>query len=482
MYQIRIESVKKPDIYRVIQVSPMMLLYDLDQIIATAFMIEDEDEINLQSVILNGQKNNRYIPLYSDDFYSFEETVGDLFKKVDDEMLYFSESGIELKLTLEQLLEIEGLSNSIIEGRGDLFSKEQAVNIAELNRVLQLEEELEEQLFAEFMGEVHNDSSPDYEALLNVAAELNKMKPWNYFENGDIIAIQLEEMKYFVSVMGAGGQEYGLKMYDEVFGYASLEKILANMPHTDDFSLDISALTINYVNRDELDKEDYQLIKEQGLTFRGKKNWISLRRFEPGFVPTDPDEIDTDDMIEIVKIMIGVTKMSMDGWKYPDVPLNVFPLFEMDDDETIHLVGHIQMDRIEQVPIEIEVNELEIKKIKKKQKSALEIELEYFYLQSVTVNEDEQLIYPLIQVIVDHSTGQVIGNEIIPFPKHSFIQQQLFLEMLKEFPVRPEKILVNEETKRILEPVAKLVGLELVTSALPNIKNLKEMLKMYPQL
>lgn len=480
MYQIRIESVKKPDIYRIIQVIPETLLYDLDQIVSTAFMIEDEDDVILQSITLNGQKNNRIIQLYSNDFNdfdSFEETVSDLFKKIDDEMHYSTESGIELKLKLEQIFDVDGLSNAIIDGRGDLFSKRKFVNIDELNRMLQLEMELEAKLFTEFLGV----TSPDYNSLLNVANELNKLKPWNYFDNGDIIAIQLEEMKYFVSVMGAGEQEYGLMIYDEVFGYASLEKIIMNMPLSDDFSFDLSALTINYVNRDELEKEDYQLIKDQGLSFRGKKNWISLRRFEPGFVPQHPDYMDTEDMIEIVKIMIGITKMRMDGWEYPDVPLNVFPLFEMDDNENIHLRGHLQMDRVENAPLEIEVNEFEIAKFKKKQKSALEIELDYFYLQSITVNEDERPIYPLIQVIADHSTGQIIGNEIIPFPKLSFIQQQLFWEMLKEFPVRPKKILVNKDTERILEPVANLVGIELVISTLPNIKDFKQMLKMHPQ-
>lgn len=330
------------------------------------------------------------------------------------------------------------------------------------------------------MDEAINGSSPDYETLLNVAAELNKMKPWNYFDNGDIIAIQLDEMKYFVSVMGAGGQEYGLMMYDEEFGYASLEKIINNKPLSDDFSFDLSALTINYVNRDELEKEDYQLIKDQGLSFRGKKNWIALRKYTPGFLPHHPDDLDTEDMIEIVKILIGLTKMRMDGWEYPNVPLNVFPAFEMENEE-IHLLGHLQMDRIEKAPLEIEVNELDIAKIKKKQKSALEIEFAYFYLQSVTLNEDGQPIYPLIQVVADHSTGQILGNEIIPFPKHSFVQQQLFWQMLKNFPVCPNKILVDKETHRILESVADLIGIELVISTLPNIKDFKEMLKMHPQ-
>ena len=50
--------------------------------------------------------------------------------------------------------------------------------------------------------------------------------------------------------------------------------------------------------------------------------------------------------------------------------------------------------------------------------------------------------------------------------------------MLKELTVRPRKIFVTEETKRILKPVAKLVRIELVASELPNVEEFKEMIKV----
>lgn len=94
--------------------------------------------------------------------------------------------------------------------------------------------------------------------------------------------------------------------------------------------------------------------------------------------------------------------------------------------------------------------------------------------------EDERPLYPLINIIVNHTTGEVIHHEIVPFPKHSFVQQLLFWNMLKDLAVLPSKIFVSAEVCRILMPVAKLVGIELVVSELPNVDEFKVMLKFNP--
>ena len=480
---IRIESLKNPDIYRVVQVNDQLTFFDFDTIISTAFMIEEENEIIFYSVRLKGKDNDQFIPLYENDFSTYdslEETVDDWFVELGDEMKYVNEAGIQLKLTLENMLEIEGLEDSIIEGKGDLFSKRKNIEIDKLNKMLQRERELDELLFEDAANSFAQFLPPDYLTLFQVADELKKLKPWNYFENGDIVAIQLGGMKFFVSVMGAGGQEYGLMMYDEEIGYHSLEKIITGAQSNEDFTVELSALTVNYLDRDELEKDDYELIKEQGLSFRGKKNWISFRTYDPGLFPAHPDFEDVEVMIDLIKAMISITTMRMNGWAYPSVAINEFPFFDVRDDGEIELLGIIQMERLENTTIEIEINDLEIMKVKKKPKSALQAEFDCLYLPFPVSEQGERPIYPLINIIVDHSTGAVLANEVIPFPKHSFVQQQLFWKVLKEMPSLPSKIYVTKETQHILKPLAKLVGIELVVSELPKIKDLKEMLYINP--
>jgi hypothetical protein len=75
-----------------------------------------------------------------------------------------------------------------------------------------------------------------------------------------------------------------------------------------------------------------------------------------------------------------------------------FPLFDVRDDGEIELLGIIQMERIENMMIEIEIYDLEVAQLKKKPKSALQIEFEYFYLPYPVSEEGERPMYPLINV------------------------------------------------------------------------------------
>ena len=89
--------------------------------------------------------------------------------------------------------------------------------------------------------------------------------------------------------MGAGALEYGLLLYDEQLGYTSLMEVLKQEPLSEDYAINLSALVINFVDREDLDEEDYSLIKENGFSFRGDNNWIQFRSYFPGVFPTIPD-------------------------------------------------------------------------------------------------------------------------------------------------------------------------------------------------
>lgn len=480
MHQIRISSLENPTIYRTIKVPSMMSIFDLDMVVTTSFTIDVVDgmeKVFFESVRLNGKKRSKIVFVYNKNFSEvngFDETVDEWFIQIGDEVHYTAASGIKLKLTLDNVSEMDELEACILDGQGDLFSNRKKINVNKLNKTLQLDQELEEHLFEENLNSFSEFLVPDYSTLFMLADELKKLKPWNYFNNDDIIALQVDDMKYFISVMGAGGQEYGLMMYDEALGYQSLEKVINGEPLSEDFAIGMSALTVNYVDRDKLKKEDYELIKEQGLSFRGKKNWIVFRMFEPGLVAVHPDYEEVEDMIHLINMMIEITQMRMSGWVYPDVPSNSFPLFEVKENEQVDMLGIIQLERIEDWILEIEVNDLEVAKVKKKPKSPLEIELDYYYIKKVFVERDMRPMYPLIELIMDHATGEIIRHEIVPFPKHSFIQQQLFWQTLNELTVRPSKIFVTEDTYRILSPVANLVGLKLIVSALPRVDEFKK--------
>lgn len=158
-----------------------------------------------------------------------------------------------------------------IAGAGKIHTgKLDKINLEEINELIGEDEEANSLL---------ENLEPDNLTLLELTNDLKKLKPWQYLRDGEVVVIHFADIDYkvFVSVMVAGGEEFGLMIFDMENGYDSLAKILFEKNISSDFSYSLNALTVNFVDREELDPEDYQLIKDCGLSYRGKKNWIQFR-------------------------------------------------------------------------------------------------------------------------------------------------------------------------------------------------------------
>lgn len=98
----------------------------------------------------------------------------------------------------------------------------------------------------------------------------------------------------------------------------------------DDRMLVQDYIALAYADRDELDKEDYALIKELGRSYRGKKKWPQLRRVRPYRVPWDLSEEDIAELCAALDVLNGsaqgtdVTEENIDAapMTMPEAQLN----------------------------------------------------------------------------------------------------------------------------------------------------------------
>ena len=480
MLQIRIESSRQGHIFRVLLIDGNQTLFTLEFLISIVFELDDIDEAHFEITCHNGKQINQIITLSGDldgKLNSEDEIISDWFVKEGDEMFYRFDNRGELKLTLEKVMSNLQKPDTCIEGEGHLNSNKKNVDLEEMNAKLSISK------FVTEMDDIDELLEPDYLMLFQLADDFKKLKPWQYFYNEEIIALQVEDVNetFFVSVMGAGGQEYGLMVYDEDLGYQALVTILEGNQLPDDFHMELSALSVNFVNRSELDEEDYDLIKQCGLSYRGKKNWIMLRSYEPGLIPIIPMYTEVEILKLIVQAMINVTHMRMNGWQYPPVGKYEFPKFDVSETGEIELMQVIHVEPNKVVELAIEVNDIEKAQLKKKPKSTVQIEFDMFYLP-YAVSEDgvERPLFPVLFVVLHSVSGEVLVHDMMPFPKLPVIQQQLFWQMLLEMPVLPSKVFVKKEMSQILQPLAKMAGVELVVSELPHIRHLKEIMEEMP--
>ncbi|MDM5250073.1 hypothetical protein [Lysinibacillus sp. G4S2] len=117
-------------------------------------------------------------------------------------------------------------------------------------------------------------------------------------------------------------------------------------------------------------------------------------------------------------------------------------------------------------------------KYKKKPKSALQLEYDLFYMPFGVESElTSRTVYPISSMLVERGSNLVIEYEMLSMPKTAPIAQGVLWTFLQGLEVRPSKIFVSKELRPILQPLAKIVGVELIESELPCIREVREFLK-----
>lgn len=84
--------------------------------------------------------------------------------------------------------------------------------------------------------------------FLDASAAFMKAKPWRHWDNGDVVDVQvsgLRNMQYEASIMGCGGQEYGVALYEEKGAIEKLSRFFDEGRMHDAASLRSIAVTMD---------------------------------------------------------------------------------------------------------------------------------------------------------------------------------------------------------------------------------------------
>ncbi len=483
MIQLHVESKKKPEIYRKFLFPEKSSFSLLDEVILISFDVGVSNFSDFEIVKKDGRVSKEkiyFVPENDTDYDSEEELLAEWFLKPGDETIaqvsdtseLFTvrlESYVDLPMNFETPICIAGVGN-IHTG------KLNEINVEEITERI-LEGEGEESYL-----DLLESLEPDYLSLLELANDLKKLKPWQYLRDDEIVMIDFEDYKVLVSVMGAAGEEFGLMIFDMEYGYDSLAKILFEKNLPSDFTYSLNALTVNFVDREELDSADYQLIKDCGLSYRGKKNWIQFRSYLAGTHPEIPSFPEVELLIEVVNTMINITELRKAGWDYPQVAAHQYPVFKVQKDGDLQEIYLLQI-QISKPTYECyeEISMFEKAQYKKKPKSALQLEYDLLYLPfGVEIEQTNRTVYPIVGMLVERGSNLVIEHEMFPMPKTPQIAQGVLWAYLQNIEIRPSKIFVSKELRPILQPLAKIIGVELVESELPGIQEVKEFMKNTP--
>lgn len=135
----------------------------------------------------------------------------------------------------------------------------------------------------------------EWKALYETATRIRVLEPWKDLWDLDVIGVQTgddPEDTVFYSVLGKGGDCYGIAVYEGYEGFNSFQMLRLqerlNLP-VDYAMLHQSALVCYWGDREELSAKQRNIIRELGYKYRGKGNWLYFMSYEPGFYPYNLD-------------------------------------------------------------------------------------------------------------------------------------------------------------------------------------------------
>ena len=133
------------------------------------------------------------------------------------------------------------------------------------------------------------DSRPtlhEFRTLYKAAMRVKEIAPWEWMTETDVFGVENPESNEigFVSVMGMLGQHLALALYPDtraLYRFWDVHHMGGSAPP--ESVLEIPQLQASFENRDQLSREDRHVMRELGLTFRGRQAWPMFRSYRPGY-------------------------------------------------------------------------------------------------------------------------------------------------------------------------------------------------------
>ncbi len=129
-------------------------------------------------------------------------------------------------------------------------------------------------------------SMEQWKEAYELALRVKELAPWRWMQDSDIFGVCDPESETicFVSTLGQLGEHFAVSVYPDIEALYELQDFAEHGPSPERL-LEIPQFQVSFGGRDELDKEDHNVIKSLGYKFRGRNAWPLFRSYRPGFAP-----------------------------------------------------------------------------------------------------------------------------------------------------------------------------------------------------
>lgn len=313
-------------------------------------------------------------------------------------------------------------------------------------------------------------SKEEWRELFDAAAAFKSLSPWEWMREHHLFCVVDPEGREtgYCGVTGADGEHMSLILN---LGTVGLSGYLATLELGDTVDpmelLFIQRnLMASFEDRDMLGKEDRDVIKGLGLSFRGRGSWPLFRSYRPGFAPWHVTSWEARFLRAALEQAVDVTRRVRDDPGLIDFVEHKTLL------SRVPVEGSAGIEwRDERRPVPdfkkplLPKPKLDVKRATRTLEGARRLdsvwEVDMFHIpEAVCERRGDRPYFPRLALCVDQGTGLVVGHSMFG-PVDSPDLSMATLRAIERMGM-PRSIMVQRpEVVSLLEPLAELGGIEL---------------------
>jgi hypothetical protein len=310
-----------------------------------------------------------------------------------------------------------------------------------------------------------------WSTLLDRAEAFRDLAPWRWVNGTSILGVRDQNSGEtdWCSIMGQGGETFGVAIYQGDRGLGSLQRMLRDGSDPFDACIQQVAAVLTFNDRDMLTKDMVAVLKACGRRYRGANAWPELVIHDPGYFPMPPMTVDgiqrlTIDLESLFGMCVQAAKDP--GWDQHDEQDQ--PWVAKPDPGGMTAVMRESMPTIPDPPMPvIVVDEVAAARIRAKGgRSGAAVLIDWF-VGSAVIDGPEAAGRPYFvahATAFDLRTGMILGMEMCRLAQVWQETAGLLLKVSETGGV-PHQIMVRRpEAVTILGPLAQALGTDLVHS------------------
>lgn len=324
----------------------------------------------------------------------------------------------------------------------------------------------------------------NWSAPYQAAIAFQQAAPWEWLSGKDLFAIENPdggEMGY-CSVLGSGGEEFGLGMFVGEDAYQTYARLMAEDIDPEDLEESVMARSISllFADRDDLEKEEREVIRSLGLRFRGRNAWPLFRSQQPGYVPWFLEKTEAVFLTAAIQQALVVAD---------EIRAGALDLVE-GKSKNLVLTRYYRSGRWQEewrkLPTRRQAPEHNSQSIDAVKQAELHLlrsrvgglsgcwELDIFVLPVPIGQETERSHVPICFLAVEAKLGLIIDTNLTePWLNLSQKRDEVIQILTKANKLPGEIRVKSHKVKEVIEPITSILGIKLRVGPLPMLEQVK---------